>query len=136
MSGEGIALADGGEQDLASRLARSDSAAFEQLVALHAPRIRRLAFRLLGWRGDVDDVVQDVFLAALCHLERFRGEASLSTWLTRVTINRCRTQHRRHLLRLRWLAQRTRPAAAQAADVQAARDETSARVRLAVQNLR
>jgi len=63
---------------------------FERLVALHEPRIRRLAHRLLGWRdagSDADDVVQDVLLVLLNKLHTFRGDATLSTWLTSVTIN-------------------------------------------------
>ena len=129
MNGEGIALEDGGEQHLASRLS------FEQLVALHAPRIRRLAFRLLGWRGDVDDVVQDVFLAALDRMHRFRGDAKVATWLTSITLNRCRSHRRRQLLRMRFLTRTPTPRFSHAADQQPMRDETSAHVRRAVQSL-
>jgi len=61
-----------------------------------------LVHRLLGWPGEVDDVVQEVFLAALRGLPRFRNRSSLATWLTRITINECRSQQRRR--RLWWLA--------------------------------
>src|SRR5438874_10543703 len=128
MAGEGIAQ----PRDHATALLVD----FEQLVALHEPRIRRLAYRLLGWRGDVDDVVQDVFLTALARIGTFRGEASIATWLTSVTINRCRTNRRRRLLRLRWLARRPKPDCAQPADQRSMRDEVSARVRSAVRALR
>src|SRR5262249_50747094 len=55
-----------------------------------APRLRRLVHRLLGWRaraGELDDVVQDVLLKAWRHQSSFRGEAALSTWLTRIAIH-------------------------------------------------
>ena len=106
---------------------------FEQLVALHEPRVRRLAARLLGWRDaqDVEDVVQDVFLAALQKLDSFRGDASLTTWLTTVTLNRCRTHRRRRLLKLKWFTRRD----PEPSDAAAMQDETSARVRDAVQAL-
>src|SRR5438552_9750834 len=136
MRGEGIALAQRGEQDLACRLARTDSTAVAELVAVHAPRVRRLAYRLLGWREDVYDVLQDVFLAALDQMHRFRGDSSVATWLTTITINRCRTHRRRRLLHMRWLTQRRDSSGAPASDQQSLRDETSARVRLAVQKLR
>jgi RNA polymerase sigma-70 factor (ECF subfamily) len=128
-AGEGIAQPR--EDDAPARVAD-----FDQLVALHEPRIRRLAFRLLGWSGDVDDVVQDVFLAALARIGKFRGDASIATWLTSITINRCRTDRRRRLLRLRWLARRAKPESAQPADQRSMRDEVSARVRSAVRALR
>jgi len=137
MTGQGIALAASSEQDLRSRLATSEPAAFDELVALHAPRIRRLAHRLLGWREtDAEDVVQDVFLAALKRLPRFRGDSSIATWLTTITINRCRTHRRRRLLRLRWL---TRRAPGDSESSPADRDsldrEVSSRVRSAVRAL-
>jgi RNA polymerase sigma factor (sigma-70 family) len=124
MAGEGIAQPRG---DAPARIAD-----FDELVAMHEPRIRRLAHRLLGWNGDVDDIVQDVFLAALARIEKFRGEASIATWLTSVTINRCRTDRRRRFLRLRWLARHPKSEAAQPADQRSMDDEISARVRSAV----
>jgi len=112
-------------------------AAFEQLIALHEPRVRRLAHRLLGWRdstgSDADDVVQNVFLVALTRLGSFRGDASLATWLTTVTLNQCRSLRRKHLLTLRWLRSKE---ASPPADKAMLTDETSAQVRAAVQSLR
>jgi RNA polymerase sigma-70 factor (ECF subfamily) len=79
------------------------NASFDSLVARHEPRVRRLAHRLLGWdAAAVDDIVQDVFLAALRHLDRLRGDASIETWLSAITLNRCRTHRRRQLLRCGW----------------------------------
>jgi RNA polymerase sigma-70 factor (ECF subfamily) len=113
---------------------------FEQLIALHEPRVRRLARRLLGWNdADADDVVQDVFLVLLNKLGTFRGDASLATWLTTVTINRCRSQRRKAWVRLKWLSQRMFPPGpseqANGADHAAERDDTNARVRAAVASL-
>jgi len=69
---------------------------FDQLVALHRQRVTRLARRLLGWRdADLEDVVHDVFLAALRAAPRFRGECRVSTWLTAITLNTCRNRLRR-----------------------------------------
>jgi len=112
--------------------AKMDS--LDALIAAHEPRIRRLAHRLLGWRDalDVDDVVQDVFLAAWRHQHRFRGEASVATWLSAVTINRCRSQHRRRLLRLRWLREWHHSATSPAVSAETDRDESDQRVRSAV----
>jgi RNA polymerase sigma-70 factor (ECF subfamily) len=77
--------------------------------------VARLVHRLLGWRegSDGEDIVQDVFLAAFENRGRFRGDASLSTWLTAITINRCRSRQRRWKLWWRWYAkqERVEPAA-------------------------
>ncbi len=116
---------------------RGDDSAFDRIVERHSAEVAALANRLLGWPGDVDDVVQEVFLAAFLGLKRFRGECRLRTWLFAITVNECRTFRLRRHRRL--------PAAivagVEAADPgpggdKAAMDqETSARVRRAVQGL-
>jgi RNA polymerase sigma-70 factor (ECF subfamily) len=78
---------------------------FERLVQRHQPLVCGLAWRLLGWPDDVDDVVQDVFLKVFKTLDSFRGQARIETWLTRITINTCRSHRRRRLLRLRVLGE-------------------------------
>ncbi|MHB1036502.1 MAG: RNA polymerase sigma factor [Pirellulales bacterium] len=80
-----------------------DTAAFDRIVALHQVRVARLAYRLLGWPDEVDDVVQEVFLAAFKGLRKFRGQSKLSTWLTTIAINKCRSHGRKRLLRLNFL---------------------------------
>ena len=132
MTGHGPEGADG--EDLAGRIARAEPGAFEQLVALYQHRVERLAHRLLGWGDGAEDVVQDVFLAALRKAGTFRGDASLWTWLTIITLNRCRTYRRRKMLWLRahgFLSRRT-TRQAEAADRPAIEDESAGQVRSAV----
>jgi RNA polymerase sigma-70 factor (ECF subfamily) len=138
---KGIALAGDGEQVPAqvpaSRPAVPSHAAFAELVEKYEARMRKLAHRLLGWRSEaVDDVVQDVFLAALDHADRFRGEASIETWLTRVTINRCRTAQRRAIFWRQWIRVAWRGANSRASDATALADEVSTAVRAAVHKLK
>jgi RNA polymerase sigma factor (sigma-70 family) len=122
------------ELHLAARLRRGESGALEELIELHQTAVVRLANRLLGWRGDVEDVVQDVFLTALEKCSSFRGNSSLKTWLTIITLNRCRTHHRRQKIWQRVIAgvTRQRPAASAASDERAVSDEVGAEVRAAV----
>jgi len=54
----------------------------------------RYAYRLLGNKPDAEDAVQDALLAAYKHLNQFRGDAQLSTWLTTIVIN-CARMHLR-----------------------------------------
>ena len=131
---------DDDEDALARRFASGDPSAFDEIVTLHRERVTGLAFRLLGWRdGEVEDVVQEVFLSVLNHLGRFRGESKVGTWLTVITINKCRTHRTRWFARWRMLRRRLKEAPSEpapAADEGVRRDETSARVREAVQKLR
>jgi RNA polymerase sigma-70 factor (ECF subfamily) len=91
------------ETKLIAQATAGNAEAFDRLVTVHQERISRLVHRLLGWRSDVDDVVQDVFLDVLRNLSRFDGRSSVLTWLTRIAINRCRSHQRKQWLRLSFL---------------------------------
>jgi RNA polymerase sigma-70 factor (ECF subfamily) len=91
------------ETKLIAQATAGNTEAFDRLVTVHQERISRLVHRLLGWRSDVDDVVQDVFLDVLRNLSRFDGRSSVLTWLTRIAINRCRSHQRKQWLRLSFL---------------------------------
>lgn len=116
------------------RFARREPQAFDEVVATYQSRVTRLAQRLLAWSADADDVVQDVFLAAFTKAGSFRGEASLWTWLTALTLNRCRRFHRRAALvrRVRSTLGLSAGGHAPAADSRSGSDETARQVRSAV----
>jgi RNA polymerase sigma-70 factor (ECF subfamily) len=82
--------ADGPEATEASLLARAqagDVAAFEQLSGAYADRLFMLLLRLLGDRGEAEDVAQEVMLRAWQGISRFQGRSSYFTWLYRIAIN-------------------------------------------------
>lgn len=87
------------ELALLARLRAGEEAAFAELVAAHAARMLAAARRILRSDEDAQDAVQDAFLSAFKALERFQGDARLSTWLHRIAINaalmRLRSQKRR-----------------------------------------
>ena len=111
-----------------------DPAVFAQLVAQYQDRVAGLAFRLLGWGHDTEDVVQDVFVAVLQNLPSFRGQSRLATWIYRITVNQCRRYRRKRLLRLNFWRRAERPASdvALAAAGPATTVETRQQVRTAV----
>jgi RNA polymerase sigma-70 factor (ECF subfamily) len=133
--GQGQLLSDN-EASFAGRLASGQTEAFDQLVALYQPRVARLAQRLLGWNGDIDDVVQDVFLTAWNKVGSFRRESSLWTWLTIITLNQCRSRIRRRNLLHRLPFRLVRRDAHPPADRGSIRRETGQRVREAVAALK
>jgi RNA polymerase sigma-70 factor (ECF subfamily) len=69
----------------------------EQLLATGLPALYRRAYRILGNTADAEDAVQDALLAAYTHLDQFRGQAQISTWLTTIVLNCARLQLRRRL---------------------------------------
>jgi RNA polymerase sigma-70 factor (ECF subfamily) len=75
---------------------------FSSVYEEHSRAVYYLALRLLGDQQKAEDATHDVFLKAFRKMEQFRGEASLRTWLYRITINHCRnvqqTWHERHIL--------------------------------------
>jgi len=132
--GEAVGLSEESRNPGMDRPLMPRGDAFERLVALHQQRVSRLVYRLLGWRGEVEDIVQDVFLAALKSHKNFREESSQWTWLAAITINRCRTHRRRKLLEFRWL-RRTNFVFEAESNSDLERDETCRRVRKAVSEL-
>src|SRR5919204_5190994 len=71
------------------------SAAFPELLERHDRSLRALAFRLLGDRDRMDDVLQDAYVKAFRSLPRFRRASKLETWLYRIVYNACLDDLRR-----------------------------------------
>src|SRR5688500_6177403 len=70
---------------LAQRCAQGARAAQRLLFRDHRQRVHRTLFRILGNNRDIEDLTQDAFLEIYRSLDSFRGEAKLSTWVTRIT---------------------------------------------------
>lgn len=83
-----------GDDDLATRAAAGDAAAFAALIAAQYPRVLRIAWRLMGSRAEAEDLAQEVFLRLGTSIRGFRGEAAFTTWLTRIVLNAGRDQIR------------------------------------------
>ena len=60
---------------------------FKQILASGLPPLYRVAYRILGNAADAEDALQDALLAAYTHLDHFRGQAQISTWLTTIVPN-------------------------------------------------
>jgi RNA polymerase sigma-70 factor, ECF subfamily len=81
---------------------RGDRKALEAVFQAHAQGLARLLARIVGPSIDVEDLLQDTFAAAITAFPRFRGEASVKTWLYRVAIHTAhqhlrRPRHRREV---------------------------------------
>ena len=65
------------------------------MLSRYLPSFHRQAFRRLGNAADAEDAVQDALLSAYKHLDQFRGQARMSTWLTAIVLNAARIHLRR-----------------------------------------
>jgi len=59
----------------------------QDVLSLRLPSFYRCAFRLLGNAADAEDAVQEALLAAYKHINQFRGQSQISTWLTTIVRN-------------------------------------------------
>ena len=81
--------------ELVRRSLEGDERAFGRLVERHQDRVYALAVRLLGDPVRAEETAHEAFVRLYRSLGSLRGEARLSTWLHRVTVNLCRDEHRR-----------------------------------------
>lgn len=80
-------------------LQRGDERAFRFLVQEFQGRIYNFIYRNVGNRDDARDLTQETFLSVARAIERFRGDAALSTWIYQIALNKVRnhaTRGRKH----------------------------------------
>lgn len=85
------------DSELWGQIRRGDEAAFRDLVDRQGRYLYGVAHALTGNPTDAEDLVQETFVGAI--RSRFRGQASLRTWLVRILVNRAgmlRRSKRRH----------------------------------------
>jgi RNA polymerase sigma-70 factor, ECF subfamily len=75
------------DESLVQLAVAGDHGAFRAIMQRHNRRTYRVARGILGDDADAEDAVQETYIKAFENLAGFRGESSLSTWLTRIAIN-------------------------------------------------
>lgn len=75
------------DQQLVERIFTKDPNVIEDIVRVYKREVYHLALQLCRDHDDAEDLVQEVFIRAWKSLDSFRGEARLSTWLHRITVN-------------------------------------------------
>jgi RNA polymerase sigma-70 factor (ECF subfamily) len=97
---EGVVSAPPGQARAASdlqfieRLRAGETAAFDHLVRERSGDIYALLYRLTEDAEEARDLTQETFLQAFRHIESFRGDADLKTWLYRIAVNQARNRQR------------------------------------------
>ncbi len=75
------------DTELVQRAIGRDEAAIRSIMQANNRRLYRLARGILRNDSEAEDVVQETYVRALTHLEDFRGDSSLATWLSRIAMN-------------------------------------------------
>jgi RNA polymerase sigma-70 factor (ECF subfamily) len=87
----------GSEQHLEVRIQEKHTQEMQDVLSRCLPLFYRRAHRHLRNAADAEDAVQDALLSAYKHLDQFKGQAQMSTWLTAIVTNSARMQLRRRL---------------------------------------
>ena len=84
---------------LVKRFIDGDESAFAILVQRHKEKVRNIIYLTMNNSNSVDDIAQDVFLTVYRNLNNFRFESQFTTWLYRITVNKCKDYMRKMKIR-------------------------------------
>ena len=90
-----LRLVDPAKDSASEPALMSDAALFKR----YAPYVARIGMRLLGRESDVDDLIQEVFLAAFKQREQLRDPHATKNWLATIAVRSARRQLRRRRMR-------------------------------------
>lgn len=75
------------ESDLVQKLREKDQPAIRAVIQRHNKRLYRIARSILRDDAEAEDALQEAYLKAFTHIDAFRGDASIGTWLCRIVMN-------------------------------------------------
>ncbi len=84
---------------LIKRFIEGDESAFSILMIRHKEKVRSIVFITVNNHDVVDDISQEVFLIVYKNLNKFRFESQFTTWLYRITVNKCKDYLRKMKIR-------------------------------------
>lgn len=70
-------------------LKNGSQAAFTKLTSYYSIKVYNLSLGILQNQEDAEDVTQEVFTTVFLSIKQFKGESKLSTWIYRITVNKC-----------------------------------------------
>src|SRR5437588_3162666 len=92
-----LAATGAADAELIQRARSRDETAVRSIMQANNRRLYRIARGILRNDSEAEDVVQETYFRAFAHLDGFRGESSIATWLARIAFNEAlgRLRHRR-----------------------------------------
>jgi RNA polymerase sigma-70 factor, ECF subfamily len=91
-----------GDAELVRRARDRDEAAIRSILQANNRRLYRIARGILRNDSEAEDVVQETYVQAFTHLQDFRGDSSLATWLARIAMNEALGRLRRQRPAVEW----------------------------------
>ena len=82
-----VSIKDLTDAEMAERIASGDMAALQYLMRRHNQALYRTARSILKDDAEAEEAVQEAYVLAYRAINRFRGDAKLSTWLIRIVVN-------------------------------------------------
>ena len=104
------------DRQLIRRLQTGDEEAVRELADRYSHRIFQMALRHMKNREDAEEVTQDVLLKVYRKIDKFRGDAALSSWIYRITFNTAMSRLRPHRAERAAAADRERTLSARSQD--------------------
>ena len=86
---------DIGDDQLIQQFIAGDTSVFQILVKRHKDKVRNIVYITMNNSSLVDDIAQEVFITVYRNLKNFRFESQFTTWLYRITVNKCKDYLRR-----------------------------------------
>jgi len=76
------------EKELIEKLKEGDRGAYRQLLKQYQEKVLKTAISFVPFYEDAENIAQDVFLEVFKNIHKFRHDASISTWIYRITLNK------------------------------------------------
>jgi RNA polymerase sigma-70 factor, ECF subfamily len=89
-------LGSSSDLELVEAALARDGEAFRTIMRTHNQRLYRIARGILRNDSEAEDVVQEAYVNAFAHLDTFRGDSALATWLSRIVMNEALRRLRRN----------------------------------------
>ena len=77
------------EEDFIKKLVKGDSLAYSKLLDTYQQKVFATCISFIPNKEDAEDVAQEVFLEVFKSIKKFNGNSKLSTWIYRITTNKC-----------------------------------------------
>lgn len=95
----GLMLTNLSDEQLVELAVSENPEAFGEIVNRWERKIFALCYGMLGREDEAKDAAQEAFINAFRNLDKFRGDAKVSSWLHRIAVNQCLTRKRREKTR-------------------------------------
>jgi RNA polymerase sigma-70 factor (ECF subfamily) len=84
---------------LVKRFVEGEEYVFNELMKRHKEKVRNIIYITLSEPDAADDIAQDVFITIYHNLKNFRFESQFTTWIYRITVNKCKDYLRKKNVR-------------------------------------